>query len=1015
MPEIGKPIEREMKGGETHTYQIPLQAGQFLNLEVTQNGVDVVVLLLSPDGKKLEVDSPNGNYGPEPIWFVTEAAGNYRLEIKTLEKTVPNGKYSIKINELRASSPKDKIYVTAQKTLSEAELFWAKDTEESSSKAVKSLEEATRLIQLLDDANQLARINDRIGRIYLSQSILENALKHFFESLKFSEQSGNKDLQARALHKIADVYNDQANYQLAIDYYQKSLNLDELVGFKPGIAANANDLGGVYLKLDEFDKALPLFEKTQKIGEETGSNITLAAALNNIGLVYWSQGNSGKALEYQIKQLALGEEMRNKAIKARALHSLANAHPNGDIRLQYLQKALILAEEIKDKRHISMILSDIGVSYSWNDNQKALEYYQKSLALDESLGLIGELPVTLTNIGAIYNEQGDFERALQVLEKSLAISKQNRTPSAECSTLLEMARVYFNQKNYQKALETAQKAEAIIKDKDIPYYLWNSQNLQGEILLWLKEPAKARQAFQDSIAVIEKYLVRKPIGLPEQSKLRREMVASYYELLKLQVQENKLEEAFALAERTKAGILLNILQSGKVGIKKAITAQEQEQEKRLKNELVSLNTQISRETGQEKPDKTRLSDLRTQLEKQRLEFEDFQTRLYATHPELKIQRGEMKPVSLVETSELISDNQTALLEFVVAEDKTFLFVLNKVANQSSVSLKVYPIDIKQKDLAQRVENFRSKLAKADLDFQPLARDLFDLLLKPAAAQLQGKNNLIIVPDADLWNLPFQALQSTQNRYLIETAALSYAPSLTALKEMTRIRKSKANRSASTELLAFGNPIVGKETKQRVNQVFMSERLEPIPEAERLVNNLEKLYGANKSKVFTGAEASEERAKTESSKYRILQFATHGILNDASPMYSHLVLSEKTTADANEDGLLEAWEMKDLNLNADMVILSACETARGRVSAGEGVIGMSWSLFIAGAPTTVVSQWKVESASTTELMLEFHRQLLTGKNISKSEALRRASLKLLKTPQYKHPSYWAPFVIVGDGF
>jgi CHAT domain-containing protein len=132
------------------------------------------------------------------------------------------------------------------------------------------------------------------------------------------------------------------------------------------------------------------------------------------------------------------------------------------------------------------------------------------------------------------------------------------------------------------------------------------------------------------------------------------------------------------------------------------------------------------------------------------------------------------------------------------------------------------------------------------------------------------------------------------------------------------------------------------------------------------------------------------------------------------MYSHLVFSQSET-NSDEDGMLEAWEMKDLDLKAEIVVLSACETARGRVSNGEGVIGMSWALFIAGAPTTVASQWKVESSSTTELMLEFHRQLLAGKNISKAEALRRASLKLLNNPQYKHPSYWAAFVIVGDGF
>ena len=131
------------------------------------------------------------------------------------------------------------------------------------------------------------------------------------------------------------------------------------------------------------------------------------------------------------------------------------------------------------------------------------------------------------------------------------------------------------------------------------------------------------------------------------------------------------------------------------------------------------------------------------------------------------------------------------------------------------------------------------------------------------------------------------------------------------------------------------------------------------------------------------------------------------------MYSHLVLAQNDK-NPNEDGLLEAWELKDLDLKADMVILSACETARGKISNGEGVIGMSWAMFIAGTPTTVASQWKVESSSTTELMLEFHRQLLSKQKISKAEALRRASLKLMKMPKYKHPSYWAGFVLVGDG-
>jgi CHAT domain-containing protein len=168
----------------------------------------------------------------------------------------------------------------------------------------------------------------------------------------------------------------------------------------------------------------------------------------------------------------------------------------------------------------------------------------------------------------------------------------------------------------------------------------------------------------------------------------------------------------------------------------------------------------------------------------------------------------------------------------------------------------------------------------------------------------------------------------------------------------------------------------------------------------------------------GTEAREERFKAEGGSYGMLHLATHGILNDASPMYSYVLLSQE--GNQKEDGLLEAWEMMNLNLKAELVVLSACETARGRVGAGEGVIGLSWALFVAGSPTAVVSQWKVESASTTRLMVEFHRQLKTGmespeSKMSKAQALQQAALKLLHSRQYAHPFYWAGFVLVGDGF
>jgi CHAT domain-containing protein len=199
--------------------------------------------------------------------------------------------------------------------------------------------------------------------------------------------------------------------------------------------------------------------------------------------------------------------------------------------------------------------------------------------------------------------------------------------------------------------------------------------------------------------------------------------------------------------------------------------------------------------------------------------------------------------------------------------------------------------------------------------------------------------------------------------------------------------------------------------------FMDRELGPLPEAERQVNLLKQLYGPGECKVYVGLDAREDRVKAEASQSTILHIAAHGVLNDKSPMYSHLVLSQSADG-GTEDGLLEAWEIIKLELKADLVVLSACETARGRIGSGEGMIGLAWACFLAGAPTTVVSQWKVESSSTTELMVDFHRRLLgktaDHRRVGKAEALRRAALRLLRNRRYNHPFYWAAFIVVGDG-
>ncbi|PYT08792.1 MAG: hypothetical protein DMF60_03870, partial [Acidobacteria bacterium] len=358
------------------------------------------------------------------------------------------------------------------------------------------------------------------------------------------------------------------------------------------------------------------------------------------------------------------------------------------------------------------------------------------------------------------------------------------------------------------------------------------------------------------------------------------------------IAQNKPGEAFAYAERAKARTLLDVLDTGRINITKAMTGEEREQELIGYHQMISLNAQIRRESSRPKPDAERLADFKASLQKARLQRDVFQANLYAAHPELQLKRGETRVLNTEEAADLLPAADTALLEYVVTGNKTFLFVLTKTTkqNQSAPDLKVYTIHITEKQLASRADGFRRQLAEHDLDFRSAATQLYDVLLRPAQVQLAGKSNVVIVPDGALWLLPFHALQPGPDRYLLEETAVSYAPSLTALRQIVRLRRGRDSSAASTSLLALGNPTVGEQAPIRAKLADRDMRLDQLPQAEAEVSGLGQLYGSKQSRVYTGADAREDRLKAEAGKYDVVHIAAHAVLDDASPMYSHIVLS-----------------------------------------------------------------------------------------------------------------------------
>ncbi|HEX8145258.1 MAG TPA: CHAT domain-containing protein [Pyrinomonadaceae bacterium] len=915
--------------------------------------------------------------------------------------------------------------------------------------ALRAYGVANLVARELADESGIAYVVLNIGRAELMRDNYPAAISHLQQAAVAFEKLKDKDGMGQALNGLGLAHGMNGELNAGLEDYRMSLKLREEVGDKAGLALTLGNLSHLYLALGEVESAMETARKSLTLAQEMGDKFRAAWALNHLGNAQRLRNDYRAALESYQKGLKLMEELGGGDKSESLLNVIGRvylAQGNYALARDYFRRSLAIRESLGDRNGMAMSLNTIGDSYLLEgDNDRALEYLGRSLALQETTAKIN-VAATLNLIGNVHLARQNYTQAEDYLQKSLVLSEATGEKIRVGDTLNSLARFYEAQSRYSQALEFAARALAVAEQTGTPEAIWQAHTTRGKAYRALGRSNEARREFDEAIAAIERLRAYITGGEVERQNFFTNKLAPYHAMIEMLIGEGKLDEALAFGERAKARVLLDVLRSGRNSINKSMTPQERERERQINAELFALNAQLRQEWSRPAPDSTRLASLRERLEKVRFELESFTTNLYATHPELRVQRGDVPPVTLAGLGELLPDARTILVQYVVTENRTYLFAITRHGRETASAsrpeaqtiatatptLKVYALDIRRSDLSDRINRFRQRLAQGDITFKREARALYDLLLKPARAELQGKTRLVIIPDDTLWGLPFQALRSTETRYVLEDQAISYAPSLGVLKEMTQARRRREGEPAVTNtLLALGNPSSVTNRSRAVGArpgETMPDDSELLPEAERQVRTLGQLYGAARSKIYTGVEASEERFKGEAGKYRILHLATHGVLDDVSPMYSYVLLATGKD-EKGEDGLLEARELMNLELRTDLVVLSACETARGRYKAGEGVIGLAWALFVAGSPATLVSQWKVESASTTDLMLSFHRNLsssakqptapaaklrASGNPPTKADALREAALSLLRSERYAHPFYWAGFVIIGDG-
>jgi CHAT domain-containing protein/tetratricopeptide (TPR) repeat protein len=902
----------------------------------------------------------------------------------------------------------------------------------------------------LDDKKLLAFVIYRIARVHFQDDAINTAIQEYLESKRVFEEAGAPRDLIYILAELGTACIFAADYQKAEEYSRESLTLaGTLEDSKVPAAALPDEYGTAFAwsnlghvarwkgdhdeALVDFQRSLGLWKELRTRGYWSAGNI--ADALLDIAHVYQATGNHLRALKYLSEAMDVSRTLLDRSRKAAVLNDLGVLYlEQADYAkaAQFINESLAIFEQLHNKREIARNLSNLGViCFRERKYEAALEEFQKSLKRAEEIDAVEIIIAVEEGLGSVYQAQGDYPAALKWFETAWSRAETIGDKVRMTEVVWREGQVFYSQGEYSKSTAAAQRAADLATRLSSPLLTYLALTLEGKAQRAQNSNGEAGDSFNKAIEAAE-YMRGQIAGAEKEQQLFFEnKISPYHEMVSLLIGQDQREDALSYAERAKARVLLDVLRNGRIIANKSLSQAERSDEQRLYSDMVSLNTQIRAERMNERPNDTRIHDLDGRLQQARSAYEAFQAALYARHPDLKAKRGLVPPFRLEDADTLLPDTRTAILEYVATEEQTYLFVLARSGESSAkVQISVASMRIRRTDLSIEVDRFRKLMSTNHPGFRQVGDRLYDLLVRPAEPYLKGKDTVCIVPDGPLWNLPFQALQNAEDKYLLELYAMYYAPSIQVLREMKKrsdglqsspagksdVNAGSLRRGAVSRLYAIGNPALSGEAIAQA-QTLRNTAFAPLPETEQEVQALaNEVYGPERSLVRIGAAAREDTIKAEIDKYSVLHFAAHGVLDDRNPLYSYIVLAP--SSDSKEDGLLEAWEFMQMDLKAELVVLSACETARGRVGDGEGMIGMTWALLVAGVPTTVASQWQVPSQSTTRLMVGFHKNLTSlasGRKISKAEAWREAALGMIADPRYRmKPYYWAGFVVIGDG-
>jgi CHAT domain-containing protein len=871
-----------------------------------------------------------------------------------------------------------------------------------------------------------AKTLSHAGEVYYLKGELVKASRYLEQALGLWAAVGDRGGEAHALLFTGYITLSSGERDKALEQFERALALSRALADRSGEARALTVMGTVRSLKGEEQAALGLHSEAGRIFRAIGDGQNEAVTLNGVGQAYEDLSEWQTALDNYQQALKLARASDSHALVSATVYKVARAYRSlGDIpqALGYYQQCISLSRAANRRRMEAYALNDIAAIYgSQGKRRQALDQYYKILKLYRAVGDRRGQSITLNSIGDHFSATGDEKSALAFYKQALELGQASGDREVEISTLYNVARA----------------ARA-------------ASDLEG-----------ALAHVEQSLALIE--TLRTYVASPELRSSYFASVHKHYELyvdLLMQLDRQRPGQGFAAAallanERARARSLLESLAESGTDIRVGADAALLERERALHQELTT-EARRQRELASSGESHAEADEAAREVRRLTAEYQMVQARMREQSPRYKA-LTQPRPLRLDEIQAALGDEDTVLLEYGLGEKRSYLWVvtprsfaayeLPARAAVEKVAREVYNLlTARQADVEEDEAGYGAKIVAADGLYRERALGLSRMLLGPVAGQL-GEKRLLIVAEGVLQYIPFDALPAPEQEsdeprgpgddaLLVSHHEVVTLPSISTLVGIRRERaresppggvvailadpvfSSRDARLQGTEdLLAGAEPTVADErtTRSALRTFRDSGDATNLPRLRHALKEAEAITAVAPSgswMLAKGFAACRETAMSDAiGRYQIVHFATHSLVNSEHPELSGIVLSMLDERGTRKDGFLQLHDIYNLNLSADLVVLSACDTGLGKDVKGEGIVGLTRGFMYAGSKGVVASLWKVDDRATAELMRHFYKALLQ-EGLPPAAALRSAKQAMRRQKPFAAPYFWAAFQLQGE--